>query len=1413
MSCMFRNATSFNGDISSWDVSNVTNMDYMFYGATSFNGDLSSWDVSSVTNIDDMFSGDNSLSEENRCSIQTSFSTFQNIDWPYDWCPFAVVNGCIDETAFNYDIEANSDDGSCTYGPSLVSVEFTVDMNGVDQPSADYDNVVVNGSWNGWNGWGVTLTDEDEDGIYTGYLEVDSGTEFEYVVAVTGAADGYSGWGIQWGDGCQGVNVLVTAGEAGSVTASSLTPGCEEILGCMDTLAANYDTGATAQVYDQYGNLGCVYATCGDIPEYGCIYADGFGPFNDEFGAELCITYGGTPCQPSPECDFETSSLTMYGGSYDIELGIAIVSSSGDVMFGISNGDPGYEGFGSTSSLEDYPGYSPGTFEVCLDPNECYNLNLTDLYGDGWNGAYFTINDESFTLHSGGEINLKFGEMCPEEVCDYELVNYEVSQDTTFGVSVLDFNSNQTLYSVPSGSSGEFCLNPQGCYILQLSVGDGNVDQESQANTEVTEFIILGDEQYLFEQGEILAGGAYNSVDNWTTTFSDIYDVGCIVFGCTDSFSNNYNEMAIVNDGSCEQYPIGCTDPEAFNFYSLALVNDGTCVYDYQDLLFGTWNLDSWIQEGMELSNQGNNEYINFYQETNTFTVSISDPSGNFQFLYGFYQVNNNSLTLYPFNTGSDSDNDTNYYQGHYGLDEDTIMWDPNMLWSCSGCNGLEILDADTIMGMSLQDISASGMGLCFFNSTTSMSFETQEFCNSSLEQTTWIDLELFGGDLTILEMTVLNNQLLLTNEEDNLTLSLIESNEGCLDPNALNFNEQSNQQSFDDFGNLNCNYASCDDTPFEGCVYPDGFGPFNEYFGPESCIEYGGNPCLNSFNEDAYTYGCTDSTAFNFNPLADTDDESCIYDCNAVEIFEDFENFNAGEYLVSQSQELWTTWTNSPGTEEDAYVEDSLSYNGSNSLVLQGGGATDIVLQLGDHQNGIWNLSFMMYIPEGYGGYFNLLHHYNIDQNNNWAVEFMFGVNGQGYSDLGHQFDFSHDKWFEVKFNIDTENDLATCSIDGNLHNWPWTHGSVFTDNSLGALNFYATAPDGDALYYIDEVKLLSSYCNNFGCTQSWADNYDELAVVDDLSCFTWVDIVNSLQSEVDFLQDELQNVLNDNETLLVELDEALSNQVTCEMETEDIPLYLPLGWGMFGYNCLSPMELPEAFSSIEYQVVLVKDALGNAYFPEYFFNGIGSLEYSRGYQIKTSEEILDFSFCPTMTGLIQGNTNSMYQVGDLVEGGIVFYVDEAAGQVLVAAYEDVSQVDPATGNIISTYEWGCVDEYLYADGTGFDNTNAIVNQSCATQGGGITAAQAASDYESDGYTDWYLPSHMELLEMYNTIGNGAVILENTNSGNFYNDWYWSSSEGDFTNSYFVDFSNGTNYGFFKGYAYRVRAIRSFYY
>ena len=64
MSQMFRGAASFNGDISSWNVSSATDMAAMFYGASSFNQDISSWNVSYVTDMSWMFSGASSFNQD-----------------------------------------------------------------------------------------------------------------------------------------------------------------------------------------------------------------------------------------------------------------------------------------------------------------------------------------------------------------------------------------------------------------------------------------------------------------------------------------------------------------------------------------------------------------------------------------------------------------------------------------------------------------------------------------------------------------------------------------------------------------------------------------------------------------------------------------------------------------------------------------------------------------------------------------------------------------------------------------------------------------------------------------------------------------------------------------------------------------------------------------------------------------------------------------------------------------------------------------------------------------------------------------------------------------------------------------------------------------------------------------------------
>ena len=54
---MFNYCIEFNCDISEWDVSNVTNMKCMFYWCKNFNCDISGWDVSKVKDMYCMFWG------------------------------------------------------------------------------------------------------------------------------------------------------------------------------------------------------------------------------------------------------------------------------------------------------------------------------------------------------------------------------------------------------------------------------------------------------------------------------------------------------------------------------------------------------------------------------------------------------------------------------------------------------------------------------------------------------------------------------------------------------------------------------------------------------------------------------------------------------------------------------------------------------------------------------------------------------------------------------------------------------------------------------------------------------------------------------------------------------------------------------------------------------------------------------------------------------------------------------------------------------------------------------------------------------------------------------------------------------------------------------------------------------------
>ncbi|MDZ7716289.1 MAG: BspA family leucine-rich repeat surface protein [Balneolaceae bacterium] len=60
------NASNFNNDISSWDVSSVTNMEAMFLDASSFNQDISVWCVSNISSEPIDFSTGSPLTNSNK---------------------------------------------------------------------------------------------------------------------------------------------------------------------------------------------------------------------------------------------------------------------------------------------------------------------------------------------------------------------------------------------------------------------------------------------------------------------------------------------------------------------------------------------------------------------------------------------------------------------------------------------------------------------------------------------------------------------------------------------------------------------------------------------------------------------------------------------------------------------------------------------------------------------------------------------------------------------------------------------------------------------------------------------------------------------------------------------------------------------------------------------------------------------------------------------------------------------------------------------------------------------------------------------------------------------------------------------------------------------------------------------------
>jgi len=172
--------------------------------------------------------------------------------------------------------------------------------------------------------------------------------------------------------------------------------------------------------------------------------------------------------------------------------------------------------------------------------------------------------------------------------------------------------------------------------------------------------------------------------------------------------------------------------------------------------------------------------------------------------------------------------------------------------------------------------------------------------------------------------------------------------------------------------------------------------------------------------------------------------------------------------------------------------------------------------------------------------------------------------------------------------------------------------------------------------------------------------------------------------------------------------------------------------------------------------------------------------------------------------------NQGGSHYVGELYQGGVVFWVDHTGEHGLI-----VSMVDQSTSKL-----WSDISMTLLGttnDWDGESNTTAITGQVNHT----TSAAKLCEDYTNANYgtgiySDWYLPSRTELYHIWNSLYevHKAIDTYGNSTTTLFPKRYWSSTEYHANAAFFFNFYGGYAYDFghdSKTKTYRVRAIRAF--
>ena len=233
----------------------------------------------------------------------------------------------------------------------------------------------------------------------------------------------------------------------------------------------------------------------------------------------------------TPECTQTPLQLVINSGDWAEEISWSVYTSNGVFV---------------DSSSINYQNNIEYVEDLCFDATLCYQLNLFDSYGDGWNSGAYTLQYPYSSIIANGTLvpstSYDSTNFCISDIlnCETNLIQIDFetgdwSEEISWSITNTTTNATDSLsisYVDSSAYSFQFCLD-DACYLFNMydTYGDGWQGASFQINNEFDDEIANG-ELYTGEFGQIVF--TLNSECN--------LDV------CQDESASNYN--IISDDGS-----------------------------------------------------------------------------------------------------------------------------------------------------------------------------------------------------------------------------------------------------------------------------------------------------------------------------------------------------------------------------------------------------------------------------------------------------------------------------------------------------------------------------------------------------------------------------------------------------------------------------------------------------------------------------------------------------------------------------------------------------------------------------------------------------------------------------------------------------------------------------------------------